>query len=235
MALVDSQPTGSDLRSVSQGFEGSHPEEVLRWTFATFGDSVALASSFGGASGAVLLDIAAKINPSVKVFYLDTDFLFPETHALIQKTVERYGITPVAYRPELTPEEQAALHGQALWTQDPDRCCELRKVEPNAHALAGLDAWITGIRRDQGPTRSEVGIVEWDHKFKLVKVNPVAHWSKRQLWSYILANKVPYNALLDQGYQSIGCTHCTRPTVAGEDERAGRWSGRDKVECGLHA
>ena len=101
--------------------------------------------------------------------------------------------------------------------------------------MAGLDAWITGIRRDQGPTRSEVGIVEWDHKFKLVKVNPVAHWSKRQLWSYILANKVPYNSLLDQGYQSIGCTHCTRPTGAGEDERAGRWSGRDKVECGLHA
>ncbi len=226
--------TNEELAAIGQGFEGRRPEEILRWSFDTFGDGVALAQSFGGASGAVLMDMAVKIKPNVKVFYLDTDFLFPETYALIEETKRRYGITPVAYKSTLTPEQQAAVHGEALWARDPDLCCDLRKVEPNRRALAGLDAWITGIRRDQAQTRTAIGLVEWDEKFGLVKVNAVAHWTKKQIWDHIFQNKVPYNPLLDRGYKSIGCTHCTRPVAEHENERAGRWPGTGKTECGLH-
>jgi phosphoadenosine phosphosulfate reductase len=223
-----------ELAKISEGFEGKHPEEILRWAFDTFGDRVALAQSFGGASGAVLMDIAVKLKPSVKVFYLETDFLFPETYANIEEAKRRYGIQPVAYKSKLTPEQQAAQFGPELWKRDPDRCCDLRKVEPNVRALQGLDAWITGIRRDQAGTRAAIGIVEWNEKFGLVKINPVAHWDKKQIWDYILKHRVPYNVLLDKGYKSIGCTYCTRPVGANEDERAGRWAGTDKIECGLH-
>lgn len=226
--------SSGELDRISDGFEKKRPEDVLRWAFDTFGDKVAMANSFGGASGAALLDMAAKINPRVNVFYLDTDFLFPETYALIEEAKRRYGVTPVAYKSELTPEQQAAELGEALWARDPDACCNLRKVEPNRRALEGLEAWITGIRRDQADTRKKIGIVEWNEKFGLVKVNPVAHWDRKQVWDYILKNKVPYNRLLDRGYKSIGCTHCTVPVGAGDDERAGRWVGFDKKECGLH-
>ena len=227
--------TPEQLERISEGFEGKRPEEVLRWAFDTFGDKVSLASSFGGASGTVLLDMAAKLNPRLTVFYLDTDFLFPETYALVEETTKRYGLKPLAYKSALTPEQQAELHGEALWSRDPDLCCDLRKVEPNARALAGLDAWITGIRRDQAGTRKHIGIVEWNEKFGLVKVNPVAHWSKKEVWDYILANKLPYNVLLDGGYKSIGCTHCTITVGANAGEREGRWAGTDKEECGLHS
>ena len=226
--------TKAELESISNSFEDQGPEEVLRWTFDTFGDSVALSMSFGGASGAVLLDVAASIKPNMRVYYLDTDFLFPETYALVEKTAKRYRITPVAYKAHLSPEEQAKQHGESLWLTNPDACCNIRKVEPNERALEGTDAWITGIRRDQAQTRSHIGIVEWHEKSQMVKVNPVAHWTLKQIWDYILSNKVPYNTLLDQGYKSIGCTHCTRPVGEGDDERTGRWAGTDKIECGLH-
>lgn len=226
--------TKDELARISAGFEDKHPEEILRWTFDAFGDKVALAQSFGGASGAVLLDMAVKINPRVRVFYLDTDFLFPETYAYIQACVQRYGIAPAAYKSEFTPEQQAARYGEALWARDPDLCCNLRKVEPNRRALEGLDAWITGIRRDQAGSRAAIGLVEWNEKFGLVKVNPVAHWGKKQVWDYIFQHQVPYNPLLDRGYKSIGCTHCTRPVAEHEHERAGRWPGFNKTECGLH-
>jgi len=225
--------TPEEIERIGNRFEDRRPEDVLRWAFETFGDKIGLASSFGGASGAVLVDMAAKMNPGVRVFYLDTDFLFSETYAQIEEAKKRYGITPIAYGSRLTPEEQAGEYGEALWSRDPDRCCDLRKVEPNARALAELDAWITGIRRDQAQ-RQNVGIVEWNEKFGLVKVNPVAHWTKKETWGYILANKVPYNPLLDQGHKSIGCTHCTIAVGATEDDRSGRWAGTDKTECGLH-
>ena len=227
--------TLEEIGGISADFEDKHPSEVVRWALDTFGDKVALASSFGGAAGAVLVDIAAKLDSGVRIFYLDTEFLFPETYALVDETAKRYGVQPVPYKSVLDPQAQAAVHGADLWSTDPDRCCDLRKVEPNQRALDGLDAWITGIRRDQAATRGEIGIVEWNEKFGLIKVNPLAGWEKKQVWEYIFANKVPYNPLLDQGYKSIGCTHCTRPTATGEDERAGRWSGTDKTECGLHS
>ncbi len=232
--VISRRFTPEELQRRSDEFETQRPEAVLQWAFETFGDKVAMASSFGGASGSVILDMAVKINPKVRVFYLDTDFLFPETYASVKESAERYGITPVAFKSKLTPEEQARQYGEALWSRNPDQCCELRKVEPNVRALEGLDAWITGIRRDQAQTRKKIGIVEWNEKFGLVKVNPVAHWDKKQIWQYMFEHRVPYNVLLDKGYKSIGCTHCPKPVGADDDERAGRWAGTDKVECGLH-
>lgn len=225
--------TREELKLLSRDFETKTPQEILRWTFETFGDKVALAASFGGASGTVLMDMALKLKPDVRIFYLDTDFLFPETYQYVADFEQRYGVKPVAYKSKLSPEQQAARLGPALWKSNPDLCCDLRKVEPNARAMAGLEAWITGIRRDQAG-RDTVDLVEWSVKFNCVKVNAVAHWDKKQVWGYIFEHKLPYNVLLDRGYKSIGCTHCTRAVGANEDERAGRWSGTDKTECGLH-
>ena len=226
--------TPEELRAISDSFEGKAPPDILRWAFDKFGDRAALAMSFGGASGTVILDMAVKVNPGVKVYYLDTDFLFEETYKYVEEVKKRYGIDPIAYQSHLTPDEQAREFGDELWLTDPDRCCDLRKVQPNARALSELDAWISGIRRDQAQTREHIGLVEWDANYDLVKVNPVAHWTKTEVWGYILDNKLAYNVLLDRGYKSIGCTHCTRAVGAESGEREGRWAGNGKVECGLH-
>jgi phosphoadenosine phosphosulfate reductase len=182
----------------------------------------------------VLLDMVMQLEPATPVFYLDTGFLFPETHQLIAEATSKYGISPVAVHPALSVAEQAAQYGEALWARDPDRCCELRKVTPQRQNLKGFDAWITGLRRDQTATRQATPVVQWDRKFGLAKINPLATWDEREVWRYIAAHDVPYNRLHDQGYPSIGCTNCTRPVAAGEDARAGRWSGFTKTECGLH-
>lgn len=213
--------------------ESWNPQDLLRWSFAAFGDHVAIASAFG-AEGMVLIDIAARVNPQVRVFTLDTDFLFPETCALMERIEHRYGIAIERVKPGLTPEAQELEHGPALWSRDPDHCCSLRKIEPLRRKLAGLQAWMTSIRRDQTAVRASARKVEWDLKFHLVKINPLADWTSKQVWRYIYDHNVPYNPLHDQGFPSIGCTHCTRAIRLGEDERAGRWSGLVKVECGLH-
>ena len=209
------------------------PQEILRWAVEEYQPGLALACSFGGPSGMALLDMMMRIDRTVEVFYLDTDFLFPETYRLRDVAAEKYGFRPAGYMSLLTPSEQAAKHGEALWTRDPDLCCAIRKVEPNRRALEGRRAWISGIRRDQSKTRSDIGIVQWDDKFGLVKVNPLADWTEPQVWKYLLDNDVPYNELHDQNYPSIGCTYCTRPVKAGEDARSGRWQGFDKTECGI--
>jgi phosphoadenosine phosphosulfate reductase len=208
-------------------------EQVLRWGLTRFHPEVALASSFG-AEDVVLIDLAAQVRADFRVFTLDTDFLFPETYALIEQIEQRYGIRVERFRSALTPEEQARIHGQALWTRQPDLCCELRKVRPLERKLAELRAWATGIRREQAPTRANARKLEWDARFGLVKLNPLADWNWGQVWEYIRARQLPYNPLHDQNYPSIGCTHCTRPVRPGEDPRAGRWSGFRKTECGLH-
>jgi phosphoadenosine phosphosulfate reductase len=161
-------------------------------------------------------------------------FLFTETHALKDEAARRYGFLPLAFRPDLSAGQQAVLHGPELWKDDPDLCCEIRKVAPNERALEGRRAWITGLRRDQGETRRDVAIAAWDTRFDLVKINPLAAWTEDDVWNYVRENDVPYNDLHDRGYPSIGCTHCTRAVRPGEDPRAGRWSGGDKVECGIH-
>jgi len=211
------RPSQADLETNNRQLSGKTPQEVLAWAFAEYNPDIMLACSFGGASGMALLDMSVKINPRVKVFYLDTGFLFPQTYALVQEVVRRYGIQPVAFKPSLAPQEQARQYGEALWKRDPDLCCRLRKVEPNRQALAGQRAWISGIRRDQASTRRQTQVVAWDSQFELVKVNPLASWSEEQVREYIRKYRAPYNALHDQGYPSLGCTHCTRAVKPGED------------------
>jgi len=208
-------------------------QEVMQWAFRRFGKRVEMASGFG-AEGMALIDIAARLNPELRVFTIDTEFLFPETYQLIAKVEKRYGITVERVRPRLTPETQEEIYGPTLWSINPDQCCALRKVEPLKEKLAGLRAWITAIRRDQTAARAGARKVEWDQKFQLVKINPIADWTTRDVWNYLHEHDVPYNPLHDQNFTSIGCTHCTRAIRPGEDPRAGRWAGFQKTECGLH-
>jgi phosphoadenosine phosphosulfate reductase len=147
---------------------------------------------------------------------------------------QRYGIRIERVLPLSSHEEQEAVHGAALWQRNPDQCCNLRKIEPLRRKLSELQAWITSIRRDQTADRARAGKIEWDQKFGLVKINPLADWNAKQVWQYIREREVPYNVLHDLNYPSIGCTHCTRAVRPGEDPRAGRWSGSAKTECGLH-
>jgi len=179
--------------------------------------------------------MAHRINPDVKVFTGDTEFLFPETYDLIERVESRYGITIERLYSDLTPGDQERAYGKALWAGDPDQCCNLRKVEPLRRKLGTLDAWVTAIRRDQTSARAAIRKIDWDQKFDLVKISPLADWTREKVWSYVLENDVPYNPLHDRNYPSIGCTHCTRAVLPGEDQRAGRWSGSGKTECGLHA
>lgn len=218
----------------SDELRDASPQEILEWAVETFGDKLGLACSFGGVSGMTLLHMAMQIDPHMKVFYIDTDFLFPETLQTRDKAVQRYGLTPLVYRPRLNPEEQAAQYGDRLWETNPDLCCAMRKVEPNRQALEGLGAWIAGLRRDQSKTRRQVEPVMWDAKFSLYKVCPLWNWNEDQVWEFVGKERISVNPLHIEGYPSIGCTHCTRRVGAGEDLRAGRWSNTDKTECGLH-
>ena len=227
-------PERDDLPRFAAELEASTPREILAWALETYTPRITLACSFGGPSGMVLLDMVMELDTTVPVFYLDTRFLFPETYALVKEASRRYNITPRPLRPGISVARQAEQYGDELWARDPDRCCEIRKVIPQQRALKHFDAWITGIRRDQSSTRRATPVVEWDAKFGLAKISPLANWSEREVWQYISAHKIPTNALHQHGYPSIGCTHCTRPIGAGEDLRAGRWSGFDKTECGLH-
>lgn len=226
--------SSSRLRSVADRLDLAEPHETLAWAFEEFGDKAAIATGFG-VDGMALVDMAVRINPSPNIFFIDTGFLFRETYDLKRRVEERYGIAIRAVRTGLTPEMQAQFYGSELWARNPDLCCELRKLEPLRVALNGLDAWITAIRRDQTETRSVARAVEWDERWSLTKVNPLVGWTRRDVWKYVLRNGVPYNPLHDKGYPSIGCTHCTRAVGSEEGERAGRWPGLGKTECGLHA
>lgn len=222
-----------NILSLRIAAEDWSPAHVLQWAFQTFGDSVALSSAFG-AEGMVLIDIASRVQESFRIFTLDTEFLFPETYNLIDQVEQRYGITIERVFPLLSPEEQEHALGPALWRRDPDQCCNIRKVEPLRRKLGELQAWITSIRRDQTAARAGAGKIEWDDKFGLVKINPLVDWSSKEVWQYIREHDIPYNALHDRSYPSIGCTHCTRAVRPGESPRAGRWAGYSKTECGLH-
>jgi len=212
--------------------ESASPEAILEWAVATF-PNITFACSFG-AEDVVLVDMLQRISPKTDIFYLDTDFHFPETYATRDRLVERYNLEFVRAIPRLTPVEQAEQYGEELWRTAPNECCNIRKVEPLTEILGKYDAWITGIRRDQAPTRANAKKIEYDYKFGLIKFNPIAHWTSEDVWNYIRANDVIYNPLHDQHYPSIGCSYCTRQVMPGEDPRAGRWSGHEKTECGLH-
>ena len=203
-------------------------EQVLALVLEELPGRVALACSFQKEES-VLLDMLFALEPKARVFALDTHVLFPETYALWREVEKRYGTTIEVFEgPSLG--RQAAVHGDALWERKPDLCCAIRKVEPLNRALAGLDGWITGLRRDQSPTRADAPKLGWDEAHELWKANPLADWNDEQCWSYIRERDLPVNPLHERGYASIGCTHCTLPGAG----REGRWSGMDKVECGLH-
>jgi phosphoadenylyl-sulfate reductase (thioredoxin) len=222
-----------EIAGAARRLSGRPPAEALAWAAERFAPRVAFATGFGP-EGCLIVDLIARHRLAIEVFTLDTGLLFPETYALWRRLEERYGLTIRAVRPALTVAEQAAAHGDRLWQRDPDRCCALRKVEPLGQTLAGLDAWVTAIRREQTPERAGAQVVEWDERFGLVKVNPLVTWTHQDVWSYLRAHDVPVNPLHDRGYPSIGCEPCTSPVRPGENPRAGRWRGRAKTECGLH-
>ena len=236
MAVNGAPELIAGLKSLSDSLESKQPRDVLAAAIERYASKIVLACSFG-AEDVVLLDMIHRINPSVPLFYLDTDFLFPDTYVTRDRLIERYDLKPaqvVQIKSLLTPDQQAQRYGEALWSKDPDQCCQLRKVEPLTRVLQGYDAWITGIRRDQSPSRAHAGLIEWDAKFGLVKVNPLARWTWADVWTYIKVYDVPYNPLHDQNYPSIGCTYCTAPVAPGDAPRAGRWKNFAKTECGLH-
>jgi len=222
------QTAHDDVAALAARSEELSAEELVAVMLERFGDRVSLACSFQKEE-AVLLDMLLAADPKARVFALDTHVLFPETYDVWRSVEQRYGIKVEVFEgPSLG--RQAAVHGDALWERNPDLCCSIRKVGPLGEALAGLDAWITGMRRDQSPTRASAPKLGWDERHELWKANPLADWDDDRVWAYIRERELPVNQLHDQGYSSIGCTHCTLPG----DGREGRWAALGKTECGLH-
>ena len=226
--------TRTDWVEAAERLNGAQPREILRWAVETFSPKLTMATAFGP-EGCVILHMLAEIEPKVRVFNLDTGYQFPETLALRDRILERYGIDVELVRAATTVADYEALHGGPVHAHDTDRCCADRKLGPLRQAIVGYDAWISAIRADQSAHRAQASVVGWDAKFGLVKINPLLGWTKRDVWAFVVTNNVPYNPLHDQGYPSIGCWPCTRAVVPGGDERDGRWAGQAKTECGLHS
>lgn len=221
-----------DQEEVAAHLEGMSAERILEWAFAEFGSSLYFACSFQKTSS-VMAHMASSINRSARFFYLDTGVLFPETYATRDRLAEAFGVKFDRWH-GISLEEQAREHGDRLWESDPDACCGLRKVEPMREALSGVDCWVSGVRREDSSTRAGAPKFAWDGRFGLWKLNPLADWSERDVWNYLNEHDLPYNPLHDQGYPSIGCTHCTQPVHPGQGVREGRWSGSGKTECGIN-
>ncbi len=229
-----------EAEELATRFEGEGPQTVIGWALEQFHPRIALASSLQ-AEDMVILDIAWKINPGIRVFTLDTGRLHEETYATMERIREKYGVAIESYFPDREAvealEREKGFYSFRRSVEERKLCCGIRKVEPLGRALQGLDAWITGLRREQAVTRTTVGKVEFDGgQGGTIKVNPLADWSGKQVWEYIRSHHVPYNALHDLGYPSIGCAPCTRAIKPGEDIRAGRWWWEipEGKECGLH-
>jgi phosphoadenosine phosphosulfate reductase len=221
------------LEVESRRLESATPEEIITWAVDTYYPKLTMATAFGP-EGCVILSMLAKIEPRVYVFNLDTGYQFPETLQLRDRIAEKYGLEVELAQADTTVAEYEAANGGPVYRTDPDRCCRQRKIEVLHRTVKGFHAWMSGIRRDQSPHRANAPIVGWDKKFGLVKVSPLATWTKNDVWKRITDEDIPYNPLHDQGYPSIGCWPCTRAVLFGQDERAGRWSGTAKTECGLH-
>ena len=225
------------LARASEILETQTPQQILRWSVKTFAPRLGLATAFG-AEGCALVAMLADLGlaDQVHLFNLDTGYQFAETLETRNRLQAKYGVYVHLVPPDPAVRSAEAEGGAPLYARDPDRCCHLRKVVPLQRYVRenGFAAWITAIRREQTPDRARQPIAFTDPGFGLVKLNPLANWTRRQLWEYITRNDVPYNALMDQGYASIGCWPCTRALADGEAERAGRWAGRIKKECGLH-
>ena len=206
-------------------------EQVLGWAAATFGERLIVASNM---QDAVLVDLAARALPGVEVLFLETGYHFAETLGTRDAVAHTYDVRIVEARARRSVAEQDAEFGRDLFARDPGACCAMRKVEPLQDTLAGYDAWITGVRRVEAPTRAQTPLVQFDEKFGLVKVNPIAAWSDEDMAAYIAEHQVLVNPLVAEGYPSIGCAPCTARPAPGADPRSGRWAGTAKIECGLH-
>ena len=224
-----------ELGAASSRLEKATPEEIIAWGIEHYAPYLTMATAFGP-EGCVILAMLAKIAPETYVFNLDTGYQFQETIELRDQIAEKYGIEVDLLTPDLSIAEYEALHGGPLYRTNPNQCCADRKIKTLQRASEVMHAWMSGIRRDQSPDRAQAQIVGWDKKFGLVKISPLANWTKKDVWKRITDESIPYNPLHDQGFPSIGCWPCTRAVSAGEtDERAGRWSGMKKTECGLHS
>ncbi len=221
-----------ELSALNVQFETAEPGEIIRWAAERFMPRLAATSSFQTQSVA-LLHLISEACPDLPVIFLDTGYHFPETLAYRDQLVERLGLTLRIAQPTISPMEVVQQHGDALYRSDPDMCCYINKVEPMQRALADLDAWITGIRRDQTANRANAQPLELLPDGR-IKVNPIVMWTRTDLWTYINRHDLPSHPLFSQGYLSVGCAPCTSPVAEGEDERAGRWAGQGKKECGLH-
>ena len=211
--------------------EGASAQDVLRWAVDTFGDRFVIASSMGDG---LLAHLASSVASGVDVLFLDTGYHFAETIGTRDAVAAVYDVRVRTVLPLLSVAQQDASHGARLYERDPNACCALRKVEPLARGLEPYTAWASGIRRDEAATRRDIGVVEWDAKRSMVKVNPIAAWTSADVDAYVAEHGVLVNPLADDGYPSIGCAPCTRRVAPGEDPRSGRWAGTTKTECGLH-
>ena len=221
----------SIAEQAARDLEGATAQQVLRWAVDTFGDRFALSSSMGDG---VLASLAASVQPGVDVLFLDTGYHFAETIGTRDAVAQVYDVNVRTLLPLLTVSQQDAEHGPELWRRDPDACCAMRKVEPLTRALADYDAYASGIRRDESPSRAGTPVVEWDAKRGKVKVNPLVDWTQDDVDTYVAEHGILVNPLAEDGYPSIGCAPCTHRVAPGEDPRSGRWKGSQKTECGLH-
>ena len=219
------------LAAVSVSLETRSAEEIAAWTASTFGNDVIVAASM---QDVILPHLFAQLIPDVQVLFLQTGYHFQETLQTRDVAIRDLAITVIEALPVQSVAEQDAQYGEKLHDRDPNLCCFLRKVDPLARSLQGRAAWVTGVRRIEAPTRANTPILSWDSKHDLVKINPLAQWSDEDVEAYQVEHDLPRNPLVAQGYPSIGCAPCTRKVAIGEDPRAGRWSGNDKTECGIH-
>ncbi len=223
----------AELARESESLENESPQSILKWAVDRYAPKFTMATAFGP-EGMTIIHMLSEIAPDTPVFNLETGYQFKETLELRERVRERYGMTVEYKYPKLTVEEFERENGGPIYATDPNRCCFERKLRVLHEAARGWHAWASAIRRDQSDDRAKAPIVGWDRKFQLIKISPLANWTKQQVWSLIMKESIPYNPLHDRGYPSVGCEPCTRPVMAGEDERAGRWSGFQKTECGLH-
>ena len=232
---VSVKRTPAELKSLverSEGFADASAEELLKWAAEEFGDSLVVACSMAGDT--VLPALVAEHRPGVDVLFLETGYHFAETLRTREDLAAALPITIVEAKAERSVPEQDAEHGARLHDRNPALCCQLRKVDPLDEQLAGYEAWVTGVRREDNALRANAQLIEWDERHQMVKLNPIAAWSFDDVLAYAEDNFVPINPLLAQGYPSIGCAPCTRRVAPGEDPRAGRWAGLAKTECGIH-
>lgn len=229
--------TDHDVAALNVRLEAATPQDVVRWALEESGiERIAIASAFQ-AEGTCVMHMATQVRPDIPILFLQTGYQFAETLEFRDRLVRELGLHVTDLRGEYTPERQAEERGPRLFEREPETCCDLNKVRPMLAALRRLDGWITALRRDSSPTRAHTPIVdryELEPGTWIVKVNPVANWTRPDVWRYLKAHDLPHNPLYDLGYSSIGCAPCTRARLPGEPERAGRWAGTPRWECGIH-